>query len=132
MYGSSYVVNLYKQKVLLQKNDIFATVTLHNNLSGIDYLTGLMRKIGLMRRSPASSTLRATHALLLKITLLQRTNGTISRQMRRVREGFARSKILGGSRNQKTYKSMLTSGICVAFMLQQRRSLGPPGHHLAA
>ena len=49
MYGSSYVVNLYKQKVLLQKNDIFATVTLHNNLSGIDSLTGLMRKTGLMR-----------------------------------------------------------------------------------
>jgi len=32
MYGGSYVVNLFKQKVVSQKNDVFAAVTLHNNL----------------------------------------------------------------------------------------------------
>jgi len=32
MYGGSYVVNLFKQKVASQKNDLFATATLHNNL----------------------------------------------------------------------------------------------------
>jgi len=32
MYGGSYVVNLFKQKVVSQKNDVFATETLHNNL----------------------------------------------------------------------------------------------------
>jgi len=32
MYGGSYVVNLFKQKVVSQKNDVFTTVTLHNNL----------------------------------------------------------------------------------------------------
>ena len=30
MYGSLYVVNLFKQKVVQQKNDLFATVMLHN------------------------------------------------------------------------------------------------------
>jgi len=39
MYGSSYVVNLFKQKIVLHKNDLFATVTLRNNLSVIDSLT---------------------------------------------------------------------------------------------
>ena len=33
MYGGSYVLNLFKQNVISQKNDLFATVTLHNNLS---------------------------------------------------------------------------------------------------
>jgi len=92
-------------------------------------------KIGLMRttkRSPASSKLSAMHAWFLNMTLLQRTNRTINKQMQHAREGFARPKILGGSRNQKTYRSMLTSGICVVFMLQQRRSLAPPGHQWAA
>jgi len=32
MYGGSYVVNLFKQKVVSQKNDLLATMTLHNNL----------------------------------------------------------------------------------------------------
>jgi len=32
MCGSSYVVNLFKQKVVSQKNDLLATMTLHNNL----------------------------------------------------------------------------------------------------
>jgi len=32
MYGGSYVVSLFKQKVVSQKNELFATVTLHNNL----------------------------------------------------------------------------------------------------
>ena len=39
MYGGSYVVNLFKQKIVLHKNDLFATVTLRNNLSVIDSLT---------------------------------------------------------------------------------------------
>jgi len=30
--GGSYVVNLFKQKVVSQKKDLFATVTLHNDL----------------------------------------------------------------------------------------------------
>jgi len=34
----SYVVNLFKQKVLSQKNDLFATVTLQNNLFFVDSL----------------------------------------------------------------------------------------------
>jgi len=74
----------------------------------------------------------AMHALVLKITLLQRTNGTISRQMQHARGGFVRPKILGGSRNQKTYKSMPTSRICAIFLLQQSRSLDPLGHQWAA
>jgi len=32
MYGGLYVVNLFKQKVVSQKNDILATMTLHSNL----------------------------------------------------------------------------------------------------
>ena len=32
MYGGSYVVNLFKKKVVSLKNDILATMTLHNNL----------------------------------------------------------------------------------------------------
>ena len=32
MYGGSHVVNLFKQEVVSQKNNRFATVTLHNNL----------------------------------------------------------------------------------------------------
>jgi len=31
MYGGWYVVNLFKKRVVSQKNDIFTTVTLHNN-----------------------------------------------------------------------------------------------------
>jgi len=32
MYGGSYMVNLFKQKVVSQKNDLLATMTLHKNL----------------------------------------------------------------------------------------------------
>jgi len=32
MYGGWYVINLFKEKIVSQRNDIFATVTLHNNL----------------------------------------------------------------------------------------------------
>ena len=32
LYGGLYLVNLFKQKVVLQKNDLFATVTLHKIL----------------------------------------------------------------------------------------------------
>ena len=32
MYGGSYVANLFKQKVVSHKHNMFATVTLHNNL----------------------------------------------------------------------------------------------------
>jgi len=38
MYGGSYVVNLFTQRVIT-KNDIFATAILHNNLFVIDSLT---------------------------------------------------------------------------------------------
>jgi len=39
LYGGSYVLNLFKQKVVSQKSDLFATVTPHNNVSVIDSLT---------------------------------------------------------------------------------------------
>ena len=32
MYGGSYVVIFFKQNVISQKHDVFATGTLHNNL----------------------------------------------------------------------------------------------------
>jgi len=52
MHGGSYfVINLFKQKVVSQKNDLFATVTLHNNLfchRRSDYLhctNGILRNL---------------------------------------------------------------------------------------
>jgi len=38
MYGGSYVVSLFKQKVVSQKNELFATMTLHINFFVIDSL----------------------------------------------------------------------------------------------
>jgi len=44
MYSGSYVINLFKQKVVSEKSDIVATVTLHNNLFVIDSLTSSPHK----------------------------------------------------------------------------------------
>jgi len=44
MHGGSYVINLFKQKVV-QKKDLFATMTLHNNLFVVESLNNFTAQI---------------------------------------------------------------------------------------